>query len=206
MLLCFISFVLVVLHHCNCSLFVFTEYLLCCNEGRVEVVIHILLCTTVWHLYHIKQLTPIPIGLSHCETHVFGLELETTLAKDLDEVSISLTPQITARKENGNEVFHLEWHNMNKIITIIHDSDVVNRTDWIMIQEVKPEFDASNKYQTLPVYKQRQTLPESWYAWDPSPKAHLVQTLLKVRPRVLCLVTCTGSGHQWREATCSRIW
>ena len=32
--------------------------------------------------------------LGHCETYDFGLELETALAKALDEVSTSLTPKL----------------------------------------------------------------------------------------------------------------
>jgi len=91
--------------------------------------------------------------LGHCETYDFGLELETALAKALVEVSTSLTPQIITGE--GNEVFHLEWDNMNKIN--IHGSNVVNSTGGIMIQEVKPGFNVSNKDQTLPVYKRSAT-------------------------------------------------
>ena len=55
---------------------------------------HILLCTTVRHLYRSKQLTTILSRLGHCEPYDFGLEIETALAKALDEVSTTLTPQI----------------------------------------------------------------------------------------------------------------
>jgi len=79
------------------------------------------------------------------------LELETALAKALDEVSTSLTPQIITGE--GNEVFHLEWDNMNKITTNIHGSNVVNSTGGIMIQEVKPGFDANGKDRKLPSYE-----------------------------------------------------
>ena len=79
------------------------------------------------------------------------MELETALAKALDEVSTSLTPQIITGE--GNEVFHLEWDNMNKITTNIHGSNVVNSTGGIMIQEVKPGFDANGKDQKLPSYE-----------------------------------------------------
>lgn len=102
---------------------------------------HILLCTTVRHLYRSKQLTTILSRLGHCETYDFGLEIETALAKALDEVSTTLTPQIVTGE--GNEVFHLEWDNLNKITTNIHGSNVVNSTGGIMIQEVKPGFAVS---------------------------------------------------------------
>jgi len=73
------------------------------------------------------------------------------LAKALEEVSTSLTPQIITGE--GNEVFHLEWDNMNKITTNIHGSNVVNSTGGIMIQEVKPGFGVNNKDRTLPLHK-----------------------------------------------------
>ena len=54
------------------------------------------LCTTIGHMYRSKQLTTILSRLGHCETYDFSLELETALAKALDEVYTSLTPQITS--------------------------------------------------------------------------------------------------------------
>ena len=45
------------------------------------------------------------------------------LAKALDEVSTTLTPQIVTGE--GNEVFHLEWDNLNKITTNIHKFKII---------------------------------------------------------------------------------
>jgi len=95
----------------------------------------------VRHLYRSKLLTTILARLGHCETYDFGLELETAIAKALGEVSTTLTLKIT--KGEGNEVFHLEWENMNKTTTNIHGSNVVNSTAGIMIQEVKSGFSAT---------------------------------------------------------------
>ena len=102
------------------------------------------------HLYRSKLLTTILVRLGHCETYDFGLELETAIAKALDDVSTTLTPQII--KGEGNEVFHFEWDNMNKITTNIHGSNVVNSTAGIMIQEVKSGFSATDE-RVHPVYK-----------------------------------------------------
>ena len=90
------------------------------------------------HPYRRKLLTTILARLGHCESYDFGLELETAIAKALDEVSTTLTPQII--KGEGNEVFHFEWDNMNKITTNIHGSNVFNSTAGIMIQEVQSGF------------------------------------------------------------------
>ena len=121
------------------------------TKGEWKFSKHILLCATARHLYRNKQLITILSRLGHCESYGFGLVLETALAKALDEVSTSLTPQIITGE--GNEVFHLEYNNMNKITTNIHGSNVVNSTGGIMIQEVKPRFDVNVKDRTLPSYK-----------------------------------------------------
>jgi len=88
------------------------------TKGEWKLPKHILLCTTIRHLYCRKLLTTILSRLGHCETYDFGLELETALTKALNEVSISLGPQIITGE--GNYVFHLEWDNLNKITTNIH--------------------------------------------------------------------------------------
>ena len=73
------------------------------SEGKWKLPKHMLLCMTVRHLFRSKQLTTILHRLGHSESYDFGLELETALAKALDEVSTYLTPQIVTGK--GNIVF-----------------------------------------------------------------------------------------------------
>ena len=101
------------------------------TNGEWKLSKHILITTTIRHLYRSKQLTTILGRLGHCESYDFGLELETALAKALDEASTSLTPQIVTGA--GNQVFHLEWDNLNKILSNMHGSNVVNSTGGIMI-------------------------------------------------------------------------
>ena len=99
---------------------------LCCavTKGEWKLPKHILLCCTVRHLYRSKQLTVILNRLGHSESYNFSLELETALAKAVNEVSSFLTPQIITGE--GNKVFHLEWDNLNKITTNVHGSNTVN--------------------------------------------------------------------------------
>ena len=125
------------------------------TKGEWKLSKHILLCTTIRHLYRSRQLTTILSRLGHCETYDFGLELETALAKALDEVSTAITPQIITGE--GNRVFHVEWDNMNKITTNIHGSNVVNSTGGIMIQEVKPGADEINHDRKFPLSKRSKT-------------------------------------------------
>lgn len=71
-----------------------------------------------------KQLIKILYRLGHSKTYDFGLEMETALAKALDEVSTYLMPQIVTGE--GKVVFHCEWDNLNKITTNVHGSNIDN--------------------------------------------------------------------------------
>ena len=122
----------------------------------------ILLCTTLRHLYRSKLLTTILIRLGQCESYDVGLELETALAKAIGEVSPKPTPQIILG--DRNEVYHMEWDNLNVLTTSIHGSNVVNSTGGIMIQEIKPGADVDNMIpkRCLPLYKRKNTRSLSW--------------------------------------------
>jgi hypothetical protein len=118
------------------------------SEGEWKLPKHILLCMIVRHLFRSKQLTTILHRLGHSENYSFGLELETALAKALDEVSTHLTPQIVTGE--GNSVFHCEWDNLNKTTTNVHGSNIVNSAGGIMVQEVNPDFE-NPKIRKLPL-------------------------------------------------------
>ena len=112
------------------------------SEGQWKLPKHILLCVTVRHLFRSKQLTMINNRLGHSETYSFGLELETALAKALDEVSTYPTPTIVTGE--GNLVFHCEWDNLNKTTTNVIGNNIVNSAGGIMVQEVKPGTQIEN--------------------------------------------------------------
>ena len=107
------------------------------TNGQWKLSKHMLLCTTVRHLYRSKQLTTILNKLGHCESYNFGLELETAICNALDDESVYLTPKIICG--TSNKVFHSEWDNLNKITTNIYSFNVVNRAGGIMIQETKSD-------------------------------------------------------------------
>ena len=136
------------------------------TNGEWKLPKQILLGETIRHLYRSKNLVTILNKLGHCELYDFCLELETAMAKALEEVSTHLTPQIITGEDNV--VFHMEWDNMNKLTTNIHGNNVVNSTGGIMIQEVKSDVDPSSRARTLPVYDQSKTrslksdVPKSW--------------------------------------------
>ena len=120
-------------------------------KGRWKLAKHILICTTIRHLYRSKQLTMILNRLCHCESYQFGIELETAMAKALEETSTYLTPQIVTG--DSNEVFHSEWDNLNKILTNVTGSNIVNSAAGIMLQESGSEIGSTSSERTLPTFK-----------------------------------------------------
>ena len=105
------------------------------SQGRWKLGKHILICITIRHLYRSKQLTTILNRLCHCESYFFGIELETTMAYALEEANTYLTSQIVSGETN--KVFHNQLDNLNKILTNVTRSNVVNSAAGIMLQEVK---------------------------------------------------------------------
>ena len=124
------------------------------TTGQWKLSKNMLLCTTVHHLYHSKQLPTILNRLGHCEFYNFGLELETAICKALDEESAYPTPKIICGE--NNKVFHSEWDNLNKITTNIHGSNVVNSAGGIMIQETASDALPCTE-RTISLYERNKT-------------------------------------------------
>ena len=119
--------------------------------GKWKLAKHILICTTIRHLYRSKQLTTILNNLCHCVSYSFGIELQTAIAKALEGTSTYLTPPIV--NGDSNEVFHSEWDILNKILTNVTGSSIVNSAAGIMLQEVKSDNGSNSSQRTLPTAK-----------------------------------------------------
>lgn len=145
------------------------------TEGKWILPKHVLLCVTVRHLFRSKQLTKILHRLGHSESYDFGLELETALAKAIDEVSTHLTPKIVTGE--GNIVFHCEWDNLNKTTTNVHGNNIVNSAGGIMLQEVKPGFEINQS----PVEDEAWQLREDPSGWTSDQEAIRLQELPRKR-------------------------
>ena len=76
--------------------------------------------------------------LGHCESYNFCLEFEIALDASLANNSTHITPNILVGERNS--VFHVEWDNLNEMLTNIHSNSIVNSTGGIMIQEVKSDY------------------------------------------------------------------
>ena len=149
------------------------------TKGRWKLPKHILLSTTLRHLYRSKQLTTMLNRLGHCETYNFCLELESALAKALYESSAFITPQVITG--DGNSIFYMEWDNLNAMNTNVSGPNVVNSTGGIMIQEVKDGFTNTNKNRMLPLYDR--STPRSLWVDLPATLA-FVHIHKKIGPRI----------------------
>ena len=175
------------------------------TNGKWKLPKHILLCTTLRHLYRSKLLTTILNRLGQCESYDVGLELETAFLKAIGEVSTKLTPQIILG--DGNEVYHMEWDNLNVLTTSIHGSSVVNSTGGIMIKEIKPGADVDNMIpkRCLPLYKRNNTrslkLEESHNLLPVHTHTHIYN--LYMIAVVLILLKMISLFHPQRMMRCS---
>ena len=105
------------------------------TNGEWKLPKHIILCMTVRHLYRSKQLTTLLNRLGHCESHAFSAELETSIAKAVEQTSSLLTPQIV-REPDVPSIFHSEFDNFDQLVNTMSGTDSVHTAHGIMLQEV----------------------------------------------------------------------
>ena len=124
------------------------------TQGRWKLSKHLLLCYAVRHLFRSKNLPNILSRLGHSEPYDFSVELESALAKAIEEHSTYLTPQIICGP--GNKVFHTEWDNLNRVTTNVTGSNVVNATGGMMFQEVEEGYTPGTE-RVLPQFSRKDT-------------------------------------------------
>ena len=64
------------------------------TNGEWKLPKHVLICLTIRHLCHSKQLTQILNRMGHYESCQYGSEVKTALTEALDNTSTHLTPHI----------------------------------------------------------------------------------------------------------------
>ena len=109
------------------------------TKGRCKFPKHILSATTLRLLYRSKQVICMINRCGHCESYDFCLDLELALSSAIERNSSFITPSIVT----GDDVlvFHVEWDNLNKMLTTVHGNSVVNSTGGIMIQDTRSSLD-----------------------------------------------------------------
>lgn len=120
---------------------------------------HVLVCMTLRHLFRSKDLITLMNKLGHSEGYPFSLELETAIAKALQEVSNLLPTQIVLNPTTPS-VFHSEFDNFDQVLNVLQGPSSVHTAHGIMLQEVQGE-DHGGTFHTLPSVERsgEQSLP-----------------------------------------------
>ena len=105
------------------------------TNGERKMPKHILVTMTLRHLYRSTQLTTLLNRLGHCESHSFSVELETAIAKAIEETSLYLTSQII-RDPSVPSLFHSEFDNFDQLVNTMSGTNSVHTAHGIMMQEV----------------------------------------------------------------------
>jgi len=67
------------------------------------------------HMFHSKELLTLINKFGHCEGYNFGLEIETAIAKAVQQ-SASILPTSIIHNPNYQSIFHSEFDNFDKIV------------------------------------------------------------------------------------------
>ena len=95
---------------------------------------HILICTTLRHLFRSKEMITLINRLGHSESYSFSLELETAIAVAVQETSELLSSQIV-RNPQGPAIFHSEFDNYDQLINDLTGKGSIHTAHGIMMQE-----------------------------------------------------------------------
>lgn len=103
--------------------------------GEWKMPKHVLMCMTLRHLFRSAELITLINRFGHCENYSFTLELETAIAKAVNETSDLLSLQII-RNPSAASVFHSEFDNFDQLINTLSGMDSVHTAHGIMLQDI----------------------------------------------------------------------
>ena len=125
------------------------------TNAEWKLLKHILLCMTLRHLFRSKELITLINRFGHCENHSYSLELETAMAKAVEESSSMLSNQIICHP-SGPSVFHSEFDNFDQFVNDLSGKGSVHTAHGIMLQEVTiNEVPNPTETQQIPKDKKR---------------------------------------------------
>ena len=108
------------------------------TRGQWKLPKHVLICMTLRHLFRSEELTTLLNRLGHSESYRFSLELETAIAKSLEEASSYLSTQIIMNTAEPS-LFHSDFDNFDQLLNVLEGKGSVHTAHGIMLQEVSGE-------------------------------------------------------------------
>ena len=122
------------------------------TKGQWKLPKHILICMALRHLFRSKHLVTLINRLGHCDTYRFTLELETSIARSMDECSTLLSPDIVLNSM-APEVFHSEFDNFAIFLNTMEGKAFEHTALGIMLQEVGDRQGSRHQLQSSRVPK-----------------------------------------------------
>lgn len=110
------------------------------TKGKWNLPKHILLGMTLRHLFRSAEVSVILNRFGHIPDYSFLLELESALAKAMDQSSHLLTNSIV-RNPSCKSVFHSDFDNFDEYVSSLTGAGSIHRAHGIMLQELLPEVD-----------------------------------------------------------------
>ena len=131
------------------------------TNGKWTMPKHILLCMTLRHMFRSKELLILLNKFGHCQGYSYSLELETAIAKAVQE-SASLLPASIIRHPVSQSVFHSEFDNF-EIVNELYGAGSVHTAHGIMLQDIVGEEMVDIESATVPRTRERslKELPDS---------------------------------------------
>ncbi|KAL8562246.1 hypothetical protein ACOMHN_005231 [Nucella lapillus] len=94
---------------------------------------------TLRHLFRSEELATLLNRLGHSESYRFSLELETAIAKSLEETSSYMSTQIIMNPTEPS-LFHSDFDNFDQLLNVLEGKGSVHTAHVIMLQEVSGEL------------------------------------------------------------------
>ena len=166
------------------------------TQGKWNLPKHILLGMALRHLFRSAEVTVILNRFGHIPDYCFMLELETALAKALDESSHLLTNNIV-RNPSCMSVFHSDFDNFDQYTNELTGAGSVHRAYGIMLQEFLPEVDGSIGGTTPHIQPQTKTKERSYkFKQSKAPEENLYMGIRKNPPMKIHTTDITGGEGQ----------
>ena len=157
------------------------------TNGKWKMPKHILICMTLHHLFRSKEMITLMNRFGHSESHSFALELETAIARSMDETSSVLTNQIV-RNPTAPSVFHSEFDNFDQFVNDIQGKGSIHTAHGIMLQDIigdpschggtvpiqEPSTRKGNSERSLNI-ELTENLPDAYVTQRKSPQMDIVQ-------------------------------
>ena len=173
------------------------------TKGRWKLPKHILLSMTLRHLYRSKELTTLINRFGHCENYDFSVEVETAIAKAVDQMSSLLTTQII-RHPQLPSLFHSEFDNFDQLVSNLSGQGSVHTAHGIMLQEIHGPVEEHGG--TVPDFQNVTKTNERSFQCDPA--AELPECYIAKRKSPDFAIrhwTCTGSECSMNKARLRQI-